>query len=195
VTTATEYQPVFLDGIVNEPYAHRVTLDEYRARGGYAQIERIVRELDPAGVIDAVKKSGIRGRGGAGFPAGKKWGFLPPPDGGPRYLTCNCDESEPGTCKDRFIVEQKPHLLLEGMAICCYAARIEKAYIYIRGEYYHGARCLDAAIAEAYAAGLLGENAFGKEGFRLDIHVHRGAGAYICGEESALLESLEGKRG
>jgi NADH-quinone oxidoreductase subunit F len=191
----TDYEPLLLAGLVNEPHAHRVTLDEYRAAGGYKQMERIVQTMDPAAVIEEVKKSGIRGRGGAGFPAGMKWSFLPKPDGGPRYLCCNADESEPGTCKDRYVAEQKPHLLLEGMAICCYAAQIQTAYIYIRGEYYRGARCLDEAIAEAYAAGLLGENAFGKQGFKLDIHVHRGAGAYICGEESALLESLEGKRG
>jgi NADH-quinone oxidoreductase subunit F len=193
--TVTDYEPVFLPGIVNEPWAHRQTLSEYREQGGYQQVQKALGEMEPAQVVDFVKESGIRGRGGAGFPAGVKWGFLPPTDGKPRYLACNCDESEPGTCKDRFIVEQKPHLLLEGMAICCYAAQISKAYIYIRGEYFHGARTLQDAIDELKAEGKLGENAFGKEGFNLDFYVHRGAGAYICGEESALMESLEGKRG
>jgi len=189
------YQPIMLAGIKNEPWAHRVTLAEYKDAGGYKQLAALLESKSPADVIEAVKKSAIRGRGGAGFPAGAKWGFLPPVDGKPRYLACNADESEPGTCKDRYICEQKPHLLLEGIAICCYAAQISGAYIYVRGEYYHGARCLEAAIGELREAGLLGRNAFGKEGFNLDINVHRGAGAYICGEESALLESLEGKRG
>jgi len=190
-----DYQPSFLTGIANEPWAHRQTLAEYRQKGGYAQLQRVLGTMAPADVINLVKDSGIRGRGGAGFPAGMKWSFLAPVDGKPRYLACNCDESEPGTCKDRFVVEQKPHLLFEGIAIACYAAQISKAYVYIRGEYFHGARMLQAAIDELRAEGLLGKNAFGKEGFELDLYVHRGAGAYICGEESALMESLEGKRG
>jgi NADH-quinone oxidoreductase subunit F len=145
-------------------------------------------------VVDEVKKSGLRGRGGAGFPTGMKWSFLAKPEGVPRYLVCNADESEPGTFKDRFLMSKLPHLLIEGMIAGSYALGARTSYIYIRGELLYVLRILEKAIAEAYAAGFLGENILGS-GYSLDLHVHPGGGAYICGEETALLESLEGKRG
>jgi NADH-quinone oxidoreductase subunit F len=169
-------------------------LAEYRRRGGYAQFEKAVREMTPDEVTNVVKQSGLRGRGGAGFPAGVKWSFLPKDFQGARYLTCNADESEPGTCKDRPIMETQPHLLLEGMAITCYAIGARVAYIYVRGEYFRSIRILEEAIEECYKAGLFGKPVFGKD-FKVDFYVHSGAGAYICGEETGLLESLEGKRG
>jgi NADH-quinone oxidoreductase subunit F len=141
-----------------------------------------------------VKKSGLRGRGGAGFPTGMKWSFLAKPEGVPRYLVCNADESEPGTFKDRYLMEKIPHALIEGMITSSYALGANTSYIYIRGEYYYVLRILEKAIAEAYAKGWLGKNILGT-GYNLDLYVHPGAGAYICGEETALLESLEGKRG
>ena len=167
-------------------------LKEYLAQGGYEAFKKAIA-MAPADIINVVKESGLRGRGGAGFPTGMKWSFLPK-GVAPRYLTINADESEPGTCKDRPLMEQRPHTLLEGIACSCLAIEAEKAYIYIRGEYYNAAKILDKAIDEAYAAGILGENAMGS-GRRVDIYVHRGAGAYICGEETALLTSLEGYRG
>jgi len=147
-------------------------------------------------IIDEMKKSGMRGRGGAGFPTGLKWSFMPKEskDGRPSYLVINADESEPGTCKDRDIMRHDPHKLIEGALLSAFAMRAHTAYIYIRGEFYHEAMALEKAIAEAYDAGLLGKNA-AKSGWDFDIYVHRGAGAYICGEESALLTSLEGKKG
>jgi NADH-quinone oxidoreductase subunit F len=169
-------------------------LETYRSRGGYRALERALRELKPAEVTDAVKKSGLRGRGGAGFPTGLKWGFVPKDDPGPRYLCCNADEGEPGTFKDRVIIENDPHLLLEGIAISCYALSVAEAFIYVRGEFTLGAERLERAVQEAEAGGLLGGNVLGS-GFSLRVRVHRGAGSYICGEETALLESLEGKRG
>jgi len=150
--------------------------------------------MEPGAIVDEVKKSNLRGRGGAGFATGLKWTFLPK-DVRPRYLTINADESEPGTFKDRYIIEHDPHQLIEGIAITCYALDIHLAYVYIRGEFPKQARVLEKAIEEARAAGILGAKLLGKKDFDLDIHVHRGAGAYICGEESALLESLEGKKG
>lgn len=150
--------------------------------------------MEKTDVIEEMKNSGVRGRGGAGFPAGLKWSFVPQGGDKEKYLCCNADESEPGTFKDRVLMEKDPHILLEGIAICCYAVNIGTAYIYIRGEYPDGARILDEAIAEAKEKNLLGKNIMGK-GFDLEVYVHRGAGAYICGEETGLLESLEGKRG
>jgi NADH-quinone oxidoreductase subunit F len=144
--------------------------------------------------VEEVKKSGLRGRGGAGFPTGMKWSFLAKPDGVPRHLVCNADESEPGTFKDRYMMERIPHLLIEGMAIGSFALGANTSYIYIRGELLYVFHILQKAIDEAYAAGLLGKNIMGS-GFDFDLHVHCGAGAYICGEETALIESLEGKRG
>jgi NADH-quinone oxidoreductase subunit F len=168
-------------------------LDSYRQDGGYQALDKALG-MDPATVVDEVKKSNLRGRGGAGFATGLKWTFLPK-DIRPRFLTVNADESEPGTFKDRYIIEHDPHMLLEGIAITCYALDIHLAYIYIRGEFAKQARALEKAIAEANAAGIIGARLLGKKDFDLQIHVHRGAGAYICGEESALLESLEGKKG
>src|SRR5689334_14212392 len=150
--------------------------------------------MDPDDIIAAVKDSGLRGRGGAGFPTGMKWGFIPQNSGRPNYLVVNADESEPGTCKDIPLMLANPHVLVEGVIITCFAIRANRAFIYVRGEVLHVVRRLQAAVAEAYAAGLLGSNIFGS-GFDLEVVVHAGAGAYICGEETALLDSLEGYRG
>jgi NADH-quinone oxidoreductase subunit F len=171
-------------------------IDTYLADGGYAAWSRILAEKpDPDSITDTVKKSGLRGRGGAGFPTGVKWSFIPKDTKGkPIYLVLNADESEPGTFKDRLLIEQDPHLVLEGMMISAYAIRSRTAYIYIRGEFWDGARILEKAIGQARARGLLGNDIRGS-GYSLEIWVHRGAGAYICGEETGLLESLEGKRG
>ncbi|WP_043109185.1 NADH-quinone oxidoreductase subunit NuoF [Paraoerskovia marina] len=169
------------------------TLETYRAHGGYGALAKAL-DLEPAGIIQTVKDSGLRGRGGAGFPTGMKWGFLPPDDGGPRYLVVNADESEPGTCKDIPLMMAAPHSLIEGVAITSYAIGCTHAFIYVRGEVVHVYRRLLNAVQEAYDAGLLGKNALG-EGVDLDVTVHAGAGAYICGEETALLDSLEGRRG
>ncbi len=168
-------------------------LDVYEADGGYQAARKAIGPIEPAQLIEQVKASGLRGRGGAGFPTGVKWGFLPKDNPKPRYLCVNADESEPGTFKDRQIIEHNPHLLLEGTLLSAYAIRSHTAYIYIRGEFAFGATVLEAAIAEAYAKGHLGRNIYGS-GYDLDVYVHRGAGAYICGEETGLIESLEGKR-
>jgi NADH-quinone oxidoreductase subunit F len=168
-------------------------LDVYEADGGYSAARRALTGGNPAQITEMVKNSGLRGRGGAGFPTGVKWGFLPKDNPKPRYLCVNADESEPGTFKDRAIIEYNPHLLIEGTSIAAYAIQSHTAYIYIRGEFVFGARVLEEALAEAYAKGHLGRNIYGT-GFDLDIFVHRGAGAYICGEETGLIESLEGKR-
>jgi NADH-quinone oxidoreductase subunit F len=167
--------------------------DTYRKNGGYQAQEKAFK-MSPADVIEEVKKSGLRGRGGAGFPTGMKWSFLAKPEGVPRYLVCNADESEPGTFKDRYLMEFLPHLFIEGLAISSYALGANTCYIYIRGEYAWIPDILEQAIAEAKQNGFLGKNILGT-GFDLEIYVQRGAGAYICGEETALLESLEGKRG
>jgi NADH-quinone oxidoreductase subunit F len=168
-------------------------LDTYREHGGYQALEKVLRDYQPDTLIDEIKKSGLRGRGGAGFPAGMKWSFLAKNDK-PRYLCCNCDESEPGTCKDRMLMEKIPHRLVEGVIIASYACRISIAFIYVRGELELAGRQVEQAVREAYEAGYIGQNILGS-GFNLEVIVHRGAGAYICGEESALMESLEGKRG
>ncbi|PWB80282.1 MAG: NADH-quinone oxidoreductase subunit F [Candidatus Methylomirabilota bacterium] len=170
------------------------SLKEYEATGGYQAIAKALKEHAPAGLIDLVKRSGLRGRGGAGFPTGVKWGFVPKDPELPKYLICNADESEPGTFKDRELIMRDPHQLLEGVMLASYAIGSRTAYIYIRGEFVAGARILEQAIGEAAARGLLGKDILGSS-FSLEIHAHRGAGAYICGEETALLESLEGKRG
>ena len=171
-------------------------IDGYIADGGYGAWKRVVGgAFTPEQLTEEVKKSGLRGRGGAGFPTGVKWGFLPKDTKGkPIYLLCNADESEPGTFKDRLLMEEDPHQVIEGVALSAYAIKCQTAYIYIRGEFYDGARILDRALAEAYARGFLGRNIMGSN-VTLDITVHRGAGAYICGEETGLIESLEGKRG
>ena len=167
--------------------------DVYRNNGGYTALEKAFK-MAPADIVEEVKKSGLRGRGGAGFPTGMKWSFLAKPEGVARYLVCNADESEPGTFKDRYLMEFLPHLFIEGLIISSFALGANTCYIYIRGEYAWITDILDQAIAEAKNAGWLGKNILGS-GFDLQIYVHRGAGAYICGEETALLESLEGKRG
>ncbi len=169
------------------------TLEVYERHGGYEATRRALRDFQPDQLVEMVKSSGLRGRGGAGFPTGLKWSFLPKQTEKPVYLCVNADESEPGTFKDREIIEFDPHQLLEGIIITSYAIRCHKAFIYIRGEFFFGAKVLDAAIAEAQAKGYLGKSVFGS-GFDLDVVVHRGAGAYICGEETGLIESLEGKR-
>ena len=195
-----------LKRIPTAPYGHIrdrhiVGYDEYVKTGGYEGLRNALA-MKPADVTAQVKDSVLRGRGGAGFPTGLKWTFLPDPDGKPRYLAVNADESEPGTFKDRLLMDFDPHGLLEGIAICMYACRLDKAYIFIRGEYHHQAHVLEQAIKDAYEQGIFGEkglmnrsdNASG-DAFVADCYVHRGAGAYICGEETGLLEGLEGKRG
>ncbi|HSL41337.1 MAG: NADH-quinone oxidoreductase subunit NuoF [Desulforhopalus sp.] len=171
--------------------AHKLRVAQ--KHGAYATLEKLFA-MPPAEVIDEVKRSGLRGRGGAGFPAGVKWGFLPKDTGKPVYLAVNSDESEPATFKDRYILVKDPHMLIEGIIICSYAIGSHDTYIYIRGEYTSQVKALQAAIDEAYKAGYLGEKVAGQD-YRIDVTVHRGAGAYVCGEETALLESIEGKKG
>ena len=170
------------------------TLEVYRQNNGYKSLEKALKTMKPDDIVEEVKKSGLRGRGGAGFPTGMKWSFLAKPEGVPRHLVCNADESEPGTFKDRYLMERIPHLLIEGMIVSSYALGANTSYIYVRGEYFYIIKILQNAIKEAYAAGLLGKNILGS-GYDLDLYVQPGGGAYICGEETALLESLEGKRG
>jgi NADH-quinone oxidoreductase subunit F len=170
------------------------TYDVYRKNGGYASVEKALKKMTPEEVVEEVKKSGLRGRGGAGFPTGMKWSFLAKPEGVPRYLVCNADESEPGTFKDRYLMEKIPHLLIEGMITSSYALGANVSYIYIRGEFMYILHILEKAIAEARENGMLGKNIMGS-GYDLELVVAPGGGAYICGEETALLESLEGKRG
>ncbi len=167
-------------------------LDGYKKLGGYQVLEKALK-MQPQQIIDEVKASGLRGRGGAGFPTGMKWGFLPK-NGEPRYLLCNADEGEPGTFKDRLMMERAPHQLIEGMIISGFAVGANKGYIYVRGEYFFPIKVLREALAEAYKAGLLGKNILGS-GFNFDLDVYSGAGAYICGEETGLISSLEGKKG
>ena len=170
------------------------TFDVYRSLGGYIAVEKALKTMRPDEVTEEVKKSGLRGRAGAGFPTGMKWSFLDKKTAKPRYLICNADESEPGTFKDRFLMEKIPHRLIEGIICSCYALGANIAYIYIRGEFKYIVGILNKAIREAYQNGFLGNNILGTT-YSLDIYVHPGAGAYICGEETTLLESLEGKRG
>jgi NADH-quinone oxidoreductase subunit F len=167
--------------------------DTYRKNGGYRAAEKAFK-MSPADIVEEVKKSGLRGRGGAGFPTGMKWSFLAKPEGVPRHLVCNADESEPGTFKDRYLMEFHPHLFIEGLLISSFALGSNATYVYIRGEYAWIPEILEQAIVEAKNNGFLGKNILGT-GFDCEIYVHRGAGAYICGEETALIESLEGKRG
>jgi len=167
--------------------------ETYRKHGGYRSAEKALK-MTPDEIVEEVKKSGLRGRGGAGFPTGLKWSFLAKPEGVPRHLVCNADESEPGTFKDRYLMEFLPHLLIEGLIVSSYALGSNATYIYIRGEYAWIPEILEQAIQEAKNNGFLGKNILGS-GFDCEIYVQRGAGAYICGEETALLESLEGKRG
>lgn len=177
---------------INDPEA--IKLETYEKNGGYRALKKVLKNLSPTAVIEDVKKSNLRGRGGAGFPTGMKWGFVPKDSGKPHYLVCNADEGEPGTFKDRVFMERDPHQMIEGMIIAAYAIAASTAYIYIRGEYGISIKHVNQAIKAAYDKGYLGENILGS-GFSLDMYVHVGAGAYICGEETALLESIEGKRG
>lgn len=172
------------------------TLAAYQKSGGYEALRNALKSKTPSEVIDVVKASGLRGRGGAGFPTGMKWSFMPDPakDKRPRYLAINADESEPGTCKDRVLMERDPHGVIEGVLLACYAMRASTAYIYVRGEYRESYNRLFEALREARAAGLVGRKIAGSD-FSCDIWMHKGAGAYICGEETGLMESLEGKRG
>jgi NADH-quinone oxidoreductase subunit F len=186
----TETMEPVLTRFVREP--NSFTLDVSLKHGAYEGLRKALT-MPPSQVIEAVKASGLRGRGGAGFPTGMKWGFVPKDSPKPKYVCCNADESEPGTFKDHVLMERNPHLVIEGVLIACYAVGAKTGYIYIRGEFWHVAAVLEQAIAEARSRGCVGRNLFGS-GFDCDVYVHRGAGAYEAGEESALLESLEGKR-
>ncbi len=185
-----DFEPVLLRRILNKASP---SLDAYRADGGYQALRTAVQEMTPAQVTQTVKDSGLRGLGGAGFPTGLKWTFLPKDHPGPIYMCINADESEPCTFNNRILMEEDPHQVLEGIILSCYATRASTAYIYVRYEYGPATRAMQKAIDEAYGAGLLGKNILGK-GFNLEAYIHRGAGAYICGEETGLIESLEGKR-
>ena len=176
---------------IDQPDQHRI--DTYLKNGGYQALPKTLRELSPAQVIDIVKRSGLRGRGGAGFSTGAKWGFVPVDSSKPKFLICNADESEPGTFKDRELIEKDPHQLIEGIIIGSYAIGAHISFIYIRAEFGFGAKRLEQAIKEAYEKGFLGKNILGS-GYDLDFILYRGAGAYICGEETSLLSSIEGIR-
>ena len=169
-------------------------IDTYIKNGGYQALPKALKEYSPNDLIEMVKKSGLRGRGGAGFPTGLKWGFVPKDSPKPKFLLCNADEGEPGTFKDRWLIEKDPHQLIEGIIISSYAIGAHRSFIYTRGEFAFGAERLENAIKEAYQKGYLGKNILGS-GFDLDLEVYRGGGAYICGEETSLMESIEGKRG
>ena len=169
-------------------------IDVYEANGGYSSLRKALKKMKPEDVTDEVKKSNLRGRGGACFPTGLKWTFMPKGNDKPKYLCCNGDESEPGSFKDREIIERNPHQFIEGTLLACYAMGINVAYVYIRGEYYKWINLLQKAIDDAYKKKYIGKNILGSK-FSTDIYIHRGAGAYICGEESALMNSIEGKRG
>jgi len=194
-------EPVLCKRIPTWPWGDKrdrklVTLDRFLETGGYEALRQAIA-LKPKEVVDLIKASELRGRGGAGFPAGMKWSFLPPEDGDRRFLAVNSDEAEPGTFKDRLLLDFDPHLLLEGIAICMHACRLDTAYIYIRGEYHAQAKTLQHAVDEAYEYKIFGSDSIlhSINGLQPQCYVHRGAGAYVCGEETALLESLEGKRG
>jgi NADH-quinone oxidoreductase subunit F len=174
------------------PDLHKI--DVYESNGGYSALKKALKKMSPDEVINEVKASNLRGRGGACFPTGLKWTFMPKVTDKPKYLCCNGDESEPGSFKDREILEKNPHQFIEGTLISCYAMGIKTAYVYIRGEYYKWINLLQTAIDDAYKKGYIGKNILGTK-FSTDIYIHRGAGAYICGEESALMNSIEGKRG
>ena len=185
-----EFEPVLLANVGKE---RSYTREVYEAAGGYAAWKKVLREMSPDAVKDVVKESGLRGRGGAGFPTGLKWTFLPKEHPGPIYFCLNADESEPGTFNNRILMEDDPHQVLEGLMISCFATQARAAYFYLRYEYPLSWNRVQAAVDELYAAGYLGENILGS-GYTLDIYLHRGAAAYICGEETGLIESLEGKR-
>lgn len=177
---------------IQDPDAPDISV--YEKTGGYEGLRNVLKTYSPDETIEQVKASNLRGRGGAGFPTGMKWSFVPKDGGKPHYLCCNADEGEPGTFKDRLLMERDPHQMIEGMIIAAYAINSDTAYVYIRGEYVLSIREVEQAIAGAYAKGYLGKNILGS-GFSLDMYIHKGAGAYICGEETALLESIEGRRG
>ena len=179
--------------LANIDQPEQASIDKYRERGGYQGLQKAL-SMEQTAIIDEIKASGLRGRGGAGFPTGMKWGFVPRNTGKKTYLLCNADESEPGTFKDRLLMERDPHLMIEGMAIACYALDCHLSYIYLRGEYEFVAYTVQKALDEAYAAGMLGASCMGKD-YSLDIFLHLGQGAYICGEETSLIQSLEGYRG
>lgn len=185
-----EFEPVLLAN-VNNPDSH--TLAAYEAAGGYRALRRVLKEMSPSEMVALVQESSLRGRGGAGFPTGLKWSFLPKDHPGPIYMCVNADESEPATFNNRILMECDPHQLIEGTILACYATRASTAYIYLRYEYPHALERLQQAIDECYDKGYLGKNILGQD-FSLDIYMHRGAAAYICGEETGLIESLEGKR-
>jgi NADH-quinone oxidoreductase subunit F len=189
-------EPVLTKRIPLDPAQRKVVgYDDYIATGGYVALRKAL-DMKPEEIIKTVTDSTLRGRGGAGFSAGQKWSFIPKEKKGPHYLAVNADESEPGTFKDRYLMDYDPHSLLEGIAICAIATQCDVAYIYIRGEYHRQAKVMEKAIREAYDKGVFGQNGiFSKSQYKLECYVHRGAGAYICGEETGLLESLEGKRG
>jgi NADH-quinone oxidoreductase subunit F len=182
---------ILTEHILN-PELHK--FEVYRKTGGYASVEKALKTMSPDGIMEEVKKSGLRGRGGAGFPTGMKWSFMDRKSENPRYLICNGDEGEPGTFKDRYLMEFNPHALIEGMIVSSYALGVNDAYIYLRGEFFYILRILERAIAEAKEKGFLGKNILGSD-YSLNLYCSPGAGAYICGEETALLESLEGKPG
>lgn len=194
-------EPILTQRIPTAPWGdprerQLVSYDQYIKTGGYQALDQAIT-MDPTAIVEAVKDSQLRGRGGAGFPCGLKWTFLPEPDGKRRYLAVNCDEAEPGTFKDRLFCDYDPHLVLEGIAIACWACRLDTAYFFIRGEYHHQARVVEQAIQEAYDRGIFGSQGLlnGKSDFAVECYLHRSAGAYICGEETGLLEAIEGKRG
>ncbi len=188
-------EPVLTRRIPADPKARKlIDYDQYVATGGYEALRKALT-LSGEEIIKIVTESGLRGRGGAGFSAGQKWAFIPKQKTGPHYLAVNADESEPGTFKDRFLMDYDPHQMLEGIAIAALATNCDIAYIFIRGEYHHQAKVVEKAIAEAYAHGIFGQQGMLSGNFKLECYLHRGAGAYICGEETGLLEALEGKRG
>jgi NADH-quinone oxidoreductase subunit F len=193
-------QPILCKRIPTPPWGdprdrRTISYDQYIKTAGYKNLEKAL-DIEPATIVAQVKDSMLRGRGGAGFPCGLKWTFLPPPDGGRRYLAVNCDEAEPGTFKDRLLCDFDPHIILEGIAIACYACQLDTAYFFIRDEYRHEIDVVENAIKEAYVAGIFGKQGLmkGKKKFAVECYLHRSAGAYICGEETGLLEAIEGKR-
>ena len=195
------HEPVLTRGIPTAPWGNPAerrlrSCKEYLKGGGYKALKKAL-SMEPSAVVELIKTAELRGRGGAGFPCGMKWSFLPEPDGGRRYLCINCDEAEPGTFKDRLLVDFDPHLVLEGIAIACWACQLDTAYFYIRSEFRQQIPIMQQAIDEAYEAGIFGGKGLlkGKVKFKVECYLHRNAGAYICGEETALLESIEGKRG
>src|SRR3954452_14319152 len=188
-------EPVLTKRIPLDPSQRKlIGYDDFVATGGYVALRKAL-EMKVDEIIKTMIESSLRGRGGAGFSAGQKWSFIPKEKKGPHYLAVNADESEPGTFKDRYLIDYDPHGMLEGIAIAAKATQCDAAYIFIRGEYHHSAKVLERAVAEAYEKGVFGKGGVFGSGFKLECYVHRGAGAYICGEETGLLEALEGNSG